>query len=74
LSGNSITVTSNTEANKFHPWWTTTEVIVFSAASKPREIRVEDKVVRDFRYDAKARSVTLTVPDATQNWTAQVSY
>jgi alpha-glucosidase len=74
VSGNSVSVSGNSEADKFQPWWSTAEVTIFNAASKPKEVRVRESSVRDFRYDAKSHSVTLMVPAATKNWSAQVTY
>jgi alpha-glucosidase len=74
LSGNSVTIEASSQADKFQPWWNATEVTVFNAASKPNEVRVRGAATNEFRYDPKARSVTLTVRDATKNWTVQLTY
>ena len=74
VSGNSVSVSANGEADKFQPWWSAAEVTIFNAASKPKEVRVREGSVRDFRYDAKAHSVTLMVPDATKSWSVQLTY
>jgi alpha-glucosidase len=73
-ASDSITVTSNPETSSFQPWWTTTEVTVFGAPTKPKQVHVADTASRNFHYDAKTRSVSVTVPDASKNWSVKISY
>src|SRR4029077_3835853 len=73
-ANDSIIVTSKIESSSFQPWWTTTEVTVFGATTKPKEVRVADTAARNFHYDAKSHSVSVTVPDASKNWSVKISY
>jgi alpha-glucosidase len=73
-SPSSITVTSTTEKNSFQPWWNTAEITVYGANTEPKELRLGDRPTHEWRYDAPAHSVVFTVPDAVQNWTAQLTF
>jgi len=74
VSPGSIAVTSTTEKNSFQPWWNSAEVTVFGAAAQPKEVRIGDRAIHEWRYDGKTHSVILTVPDAATNWTIQLSF
>src|SRR2546423_651007 len=71
---NAITITGTTEKNGYQPWWSTAELTVFGAITQPKEVRVGGRTVHEWRYDAHSHSVTLTVPDATKNWSAQLAF
>jgi alpha-glucosidase len=70
----SITVTSNTEKSSFEPWWNSAEVTVFGAGSQPKEVRISDRAIHQWRYDAATRSVVLNVPDAAKSWTITLTF
>jgi len=74
VSPGSIAVTSTTEKNSFQPWWNSAEVTVFGAAAQPKDVRIGDHAINEWRYDGKTHSVILTVPDAAKNWTIQLSF
>ncbi len=74
LSGNSITMTSQTESSTYQPWWNTTEITIYNAATKPKEVSIADNTVRDFHYDTKTHAVSVVIADATKNWTAKISF
>jgi alpha-glucosidase len=73
-SATSITVNSSTEKTSYQPWWNSAEVTVFGASSQPKEVRVCNQPIHEWRYDAGAHSVIFTVPNAVQNWTAQLAF
>ena len=70
----SITVTSTTEKSSFQPWWTSAEVTVVGASAQPKEVRIGDRVIHDWRYDTSGHSVIFTVPEASKNWTAHLTF
>ena len=74
VSSNSITVGSKVESAGYKPWWSSTEITVYGVAAAPREARVGERAIKDFRYDAATHSVTLVVPDAVKDWSLLVSY
>ncbi len=74
VSNGSVTVTSRIEKNAFQPWWNSAEVTLFGAAAVPKEVRIGDAVVHEWRYDGLAHTVTLTVPEATKNWSVRLAF
>jgi len=70
----SITVTSATEKSNFQPWWNSAEVTVFGASAQPKEVRISDRIIHEWRYDPAAHSVIFTVHDAPKSWTAQLAF
>jgi alpha-glucosidase len=73
-SPSSIIVTATTEKSSFQPWWNSAEVTVFGASTQPKEIRIGDRAIHEWRYDSAAHSVIFAVPDASKNWTAQLTF
>ena len=74
LSNGSVTVTSSTEKNAFEPWWKSAKVTLYGAASTPKEVRIGDEVIHEWRYDGLAHAVMLTVPDAAKNWSVRLAF
>jgi alpha-glucosidase len=73
VSPNSIAVTSTTTNSSFHAWWSNAAVTVIGIIAEPKEIRVGDRPLHAWHYDAGAHAVTLTVPEAAANWTLQLT-
>ena len=73
-SAGSVTVTSSVEKNAYKPWWNSSALTVYGAASAPREVRINDRVIHDWQFDNQAHTVTLTVPDAVTSWSVRISY
>jgi hypothetical protein len=69
-----VTVTSSIEKNAFQPWWKSAEVTLYGASAAPKEVRIGDEVIREWRYDGLARAVTLTVPGAAKNWNVRLAF
>jgi hypothetical protein len=74
VAGNSVTVNSKVENGRFQPWWKSAEITVYGVASAPKEVRIENQVVTDFRYDNQMHAVMLTVVDAVRGWSLQINY
>jgi alpha-glucosidase len=74
LSPGSLTITSSIEKNAYQPWWNSTQLKIYGAGAEPKEVRIGDQVTSDWRYDAQAHSVTLTVPDSFKNWNVRLSF
>ncbi len=74
VSNSSVTVASSIEKNAFQPWWKSAEVTLYGAASAPKEVRIGDEVIHEWRYDGLARAVTLTVPDGAKNWSVRLAF
>jgi alpha-glucosidase len=74
LSNGSATLSSTVESNGFQPWWKSAEVTLFGAAAAPKEVRIGDTVIHDWRFDDRAHAVTLIVPEATKNWNIRLMF
>lgn len=74
ISNGSVNVASSIEKNAFQPWWKSAEVTVYGAAAAPKEVRIGDEVIHEWRYDAHAHAVTLSVPDAAKNWSVRLAF
>jgi len=74
VSNGSVTVASSVEKNAYQPWWKSAEVTVYGAAAAPKEVRIGDEVIHEWRYDALAHAVALTVPDAAKNWSVRLAF
>jgi alpha-glucosidase len=69
-----LTITSSIEKNAYRPWWNSTALTVYGAAATPKEVRVNDQMIEDWRFDSQAHTVTLTVPDALKNWSVRLRF
>jgi len=74
VSNGSVTVSSSVEKNAFQPWWKSAEVTLYGAATSPKEVRVRDQVIREWRYDGLTHGIALTVPDAANNWSVRLTF
>jgi alpha-glucosidase len=74
VSPGSLSITGIIEKNAWQPWWNSTQLKIYGASSEPKEARVGDQLTRDWRYDAQAHSITLTVPDALKNWNVRLMF
>jgi alpha-glucosidase len=74
ISSASITVSSRTEMRSFQPWWTSIAVTIFGAAAEPKEVRVRDQIIHDWRYDGRLNAVILAVPEAAENWDIHLAF
>ena len=74
VSNSSVTVASSIEKNAFEPWWKSAEVTLYGAAAPPKEVRIGDEVIHEWRYDGLAHAVMLTVPDAARNWSVRLAF
>jgi alpha-glucosidase len=74
LLPSALTITSSIEKNAYKPWWNSTALTVYGAAATPKEVRVNDQTIEDWRFDSQAHTVTLTVPDALKNWSVRLRF
>jgi len=65
---NSLGITSSARQGSFMPWWNNVQVTVFGSTHPPREVRAGKRTLSDWHYDAKAKAVTLTLPDSATGW------
>jgi alpha-glucosidase len=74
VSPSSIAVKATTEKSTYQPWWHAARVTIFGVPSEPKELRLTQQVTHDWQYDARSRSVTLTIQDALANWNIQLAF
>ena len=73
-SPSSVTITSSIEKNAYKPWWNSAVLTVYGAVNAPKEVRIGERVTRDWRFDSQTHTVTLTVPDALKNWGVRLAF
>ena len=74
ITPHDMTVSSVIEKNGYKPWWNSTQLEIYGAAAEPKEVRIGDQVIHDWRFDAQAHCITLTVPDALKNWNVHLNF
>ena len=74
VSPREFTVTSSVEKNAYKPWWNSTQLGIYGAGAEPKEVRIGEQLIHEWRYDASAHCITLTVPDALKNWNVRLTF
>ncbi len=74
VSSGAATIASSVEKNGYQPWWKNAEVTIYGTATTPKEVRIVERITREWRYDSLAHTVTLTVPDALKNWSVRLAF
>jgi alpha-glucosidase len=74
ITPHDMTITSRTEKNAYQPWWNSAQLRIFGAGAEPKEVRIGDRVIHEWRFDAQEHSITFTVPDALKNWNVHLSF
>jgi alpha-glucosidase len=69
-----ITITSTLVKNFYKPWWNSTQLQIYGAGAEPKEVRIGDQVTHEWRFDAQAHCITLTVPESLRNWNVRVTF
>ena len=73
-SASSVTVSARVEKNGYKPWWSSTEVKVFGAASLPKSVKAGSSEIHGWSFDEKIHAVTLTVEDGLKDWAVEIQY
>ena len=74
VSSATVSIASTVEKNAYKPWWNSSALTVYGAIATPKEVRINDHSVQDWRFDSQAHTVTLTVPDAVKNWSVRIAF
>ena len=74
VSSGAVTVSSAMEKSAYQPWWKSAEVTIYGTAAPPKEVRIGDQTIHEWRYDSVAHTVTLTVQDALKNWGVHLAF
>jgi alpha-glucosidase len=74
VSTSSVSITSSIGKNAYKPWWNSAALTVYGVVAAPKEVRIGDRGVQNWHFDAQSHTVTLTVPDAVKNWNVRVTF
>ena len=74
VSPGATTVSSIIEKSSYQPWWKSVEVTIYGAPMPPKEVRIGEQTIHEWRYDSFAHAVTLTVADAMKNWSVRLAF
>jgi alpha-glucosidase len=74
MAAASLRVKSSVESRKYAPWWTELRATIYGAERAPREVRLNGQPLRDWKFDGKTHSVTLSIPDAAAGWEISVQF
>lgn len=70
----SLTITSAIEKSAYKPWWNSSALTIYGAVAAPKEVRLNDHVIQEWRFDSQSHTITLDVPDAMKNWRVLLSF
>jgi len=73
-SSDGVSISSVVEHGAYQPWWSSARLSVYGAASRPKEVRCNDRPLSDWQYDAQTHAVTFTVPEARKAWTVRLAF
>ena len=73
-SSSSISITCSVDKNASKPWWNSTALTVYGTSAAPREVRIGERAIQDWHFDARAHTVTLTIPEAAKNWSVRLAF
>jgi len=74
VSSGAVTLSSTTEKSAYQPWWNSVKLTIYGALTPPKEVRIGEQVIHEWRYDNIAHAVTLTMPDALKNWSVRLAF
>jgi len=74
VSSGAVTLSSTTEKSAYQPWWNSVKLTIYGALTSPKEVRIGEQVIHEWRYDNIAHAVTLTMPDALKNWSVRLAF
>jgi alpha-glucosidase len=73
-SADGVSVTTGAAEGSYKPWFDSIAFVVHGARSRPKQIAVDGKPVRDFTYDGTKKIVTVVAPYATSGQSVRVTY
>jgi alpha-glucosidase len=74
VGANAIKIVSAIEKDGYKTWWNAAELTVFGMDKVPKEVRVGDATIHEWRYDVAQRAAVFTVPEARNNWTVEIVF
>jgi alpha-glucosidase len=73
-SAGGVSVTTGAAEGSYEPWFASVAYVIHGVRSGPKQVTVDGKPVRDFRYDGAKKIVTLAVPFARTGRVVKVTY
>ena len=74
LGQEAVKISSSIEKNGYKPWWSSAEVSVYGMDKAPQAVRVGDTTIHEWRFDSMQHAVIFLVPEARNNWTAEIAF
>jgi len=74
LGQEAVKVSSSIEKNGYKPWWNSAEVSIYGMDKAPQAVRVGDTTIHEWRFDSMQHAVIFLVPEARNNWTAEIAF
>ncbi|HKV62807.1 MAG TPA: glycoside hydrolase family 31 protein [Candidatus Acidoferrum sp.] len=74
VSSGAVMVSGTMEKHAYQPWWKSVNITIYGEPSVPKEVRIGEEIIHDWRYDSVSHAVTLTVPDALKNWSVRLAF
>lgn len=71
---NSVRLNISGPEGSFAAWWRSVQIEVYGAERAPRELLIGRTPIKDWKHDAAARKVVLTVPESGTALEIQVNY
>jgi alpha-glucosidase len=71
---NAIKIVSAIERDGYKPWWNAVEISVFGMEKAPKEVRVGDATIHEWRFDTTQHAMVFTMPEAKNNWTVELVF
>ncbi len=73
-TADAVTIETGAAAGAYVPWFTRVTYSVHGAKTRPRQVTVAGKPVRDFTYDVAKKLVTVTAPYVPGGQSVTISY
>jgi hypothetical protein len=69
-----VSVKTEPAQGSYTPWFNSVAFVIHGLRSAPKQVAVDGKPVRDFRYDGAKKIVTVVVPYAKSGQLVTVTY
>lgn len=73
-SSGSMVITVSSRTGSYKPWWDAVSLEVYGVPRPPKEIRVGDRPVPNWKFDEQRQCVTFTLPDPAEGTQVRVTY
>ncbi|MBZ5527346.1 MAG: glycoside hydrolase family 31 protein [Acidobacteriia bacterium] len=70
----SVTFTLSSRKGGYKPWWSEVSLEIYGVSRSPKEVRVGDRAVSNWKFDEAQQCVTLALPDPSEGTQVRVIY